>query len=155
MAILDPDDRDLVSQYLAQKLTVPVRMVVFTYNKDDPVVSGVQTGASSRQTQELVEEIAALNDAIRLEVYDVVEREDLAAEWRILAAPTIAFGPADDNGTPPRVRFVGYPGGHEFTSFLETLGSVGRENWGLADETVELLSQVHKPIDLKTFVTPT
>ena len=155
MAILDPDDRDLVSQYLAQKLTVPVRMVVFTSNRDDPMVSGLQTGASSRQTQELVEEIAALNDAIRLEVYDVVEHEDLAAEWKILAAPTIAFGPAADNSTPPRVRFVGYPGGHEFTSFLETLGSVGRENWGLTGETVELLSQVRKPIDLKTFVTPT
>ncbi|MGH2688322.1 MAG: hypothetical protein ACRDKW_05895 [Actinomycetota bacterium] len=155
MAILEPDDRDLVSHYLAQKLTVPVRMVVFTYNEDDPVVSAVQTGASSRQTQELVEEIASLNDAIRLEVYDILEREDLATEWKILAAPTIAFGPAGDDGMPPRVRFVGYPGGHEFTSFLETLGSVGRENWGLSGETVELLSQVRKPIDLKTFVTPT
>jgi alkyl hydroperoxide reductase subunit AhpF len=155
MAILEADDRELVSQYLAQKLTVPVRMVVFTHNEDDPVVSAVQTGASSRQTQELVEEIASLSHAIRLEVYDIGQRGDLAAEWKILAAPTIAFGPADDDGTAPRVRFVGYPGGHEFTSFLETLGSVGRDNWGLSEETVELLAQVRKPIDLKTFVTPT
>jgi glutaredoxin-like protein len=153
MAILEPDDRDVVRQYLAQKLTVPVRMVLFSYNEDDPVVSGLQTGASSRQAQELVEEIASLSDAITLEIYDIVEHQDLAEEWKILAAPTIAFGPASD-GTPPRVRFVGFPGGHEFTSFLETLGSVGRENWGLSAETVELLSQVERKIDLKTFVTP-
>ena len=32
---------------------------------------------------------------------------------------------------------------------------VGRENWGLTPETVELLARVDRPIDLKTFVTPT
>jgi alkyl hydroperoxide reductase subunit AhpF len=158
MGILEPDDRELVRKYLAQKLTVPVHLVVFTDNRDDEDVGAFRTGESSRQTQELVEEVASLSDAIRLEVYDMGEHARLASEWGILAAPTIAMGPAgdnSDNGASPRVRFIGYPGGHEFTSFLETLGSVGRQNWGLAEETVALLSEVDREIDIKTFVTPT
>src|SRR5437867_65806 len=153
MSLLATDDRELVQRYFAQKLTVPVRLAVFT-DEGDAGVTAFQSGTSSRQTRELVEEIAGLSDLIALEVYDVAEHAGLAEEWGILAAPTIAIGPADDIA-PPRARFVGYPGGHEFTSLLETLGSVGRENWGLTPETVELLARVDRPIDLKTFVTPT
>ena len=172
MGILEADDRELVRKYLAQKLTRPIRLAVFTDTRDDEDVGAVRTGQSSRQTLELMEEIASLSDAIRLEVYDVGSRgehAELASRWGVLAVPTIALGPADgsgdagsdvtgnvtSNGAPPRVRFIGYPGGHEFTSFLETLGSVGRENWGLTEETVALLSEVDREIDIKTFVTPT
>lgn len=157
MGILEPDDRELVQKYLAQKLTAPARLVVFTDNRDDEVVAAFRTGESSRQTQELMEEIASLSDAIRLEVHDIREHAALASEWGIVAAPTITLGDGDtgDNGASPRVRFIGYPGGHEFTSFLETLGSLGRQNWGLAEETVALLSKVDREIDIKTFVTPT
>jgi alkyl hydroperoxide reductase subunit AhpF len=159
MGIMDSDVRETVRKYLGQKMTVPARLVVFTNNKDDDAVVGVRTGESSRQTQELMEEIAALSDAIRLEVYDIHEHAELVSDWGILAAPTVALGPVTDAGgngqSPPRVRFIGYPGGHEFTSFLETLGSIGRDNWGLAEDTVGLLSRVDRDIDIKTFVTPT
>jgi alkyl hydroperoxide reductase subunit AhpF len=167
MSILEADDRELVRRYLAQKLTGPTRLVVFTEKRDDEVVSAFRTGQSSRQTHELVEEIASLSDEIRLEAYDIGESEEharLASEWGVLAVPTIALGPAGDgsngsgdggDGASPRVRFIGYPGGHEFTSFLETLASVGRQNWGLSEETVALLSEVDRDIEIKTFVTPT
>ena len=164
MSILEADDRELVRRYLAQKLTDPIRVAVFTDKQDDEVVTAFRTGHSSRQAQELVEEVASLSDAIRLEAHDIGESEQdarLASDWGVLAAPTIAIGPAgegsngSDDAAPPRVRFTGYPGGHEFTSFLETLASVGRKNWGLAEETVALLSEVDRGIDIKTFVTPT
>ncbi|HEY8199955.1 MAG TPA: thioredoxin family protein [Actinomycetota bacterium] len=153
MSLLATDDRDLVERYFAQKLTVPVQLLTFT-DEGDTGGTPFQSGTSSRQTRELVEELAALSDLISLEVYDVAEHAGLVEEWGILAAPTIAIGPGDDTA-PPRVRYVGYPGGHEFTSLLETLGSVGRENWGLTPETVELLAKVDRSIDVKTFVTPT
>jgi alkyl hydroperoxide reductase subunit AhpF len=171
MAILEPDDRELVQKYFAQKLTRPVRLVVFTETSDEADVTAVRTGESSRQTLELVEELAALSDAIQLEVRDVgamtdEEKTRLTSEWGILGTPTIALGPADsttsdtagspaDDGAPPSIRFTGYPGGYEFTSFLETLGSVGAKNWGLTEETVALLGKVDRTIDIKTFVTPT
>lgn len=164
MAILEPDDRELVRRYFDQKLVAPVRMTVFTETRDEADVAAYRTGESSRQTQELVEELASLTDAISLEVRDVgamsdEEKTRLASDWGILGTPTIALGaagadPAGANGAPPSVRFVGYPGGHEFTSFLETLGSVGAKNWGLTEETVALLGQVDRTIDIKTFVTP-
>lgn len=169
MAILEPDDRELVRKYFEQKLTTPVRMVVLTETADEADVTAFRTGESSRQAQELMEELAALSDAILLEVRDLgamsdEERTRLESEWGILGTPTIALGPAGPPGTagasandeaPPSVRFTGYPGGHEFTSFLHTLGSVGEKNWGLTDETVALLGKVDRAIDIKTFVTPT
>lgn len=153
MAILEGDDRDIVRRYFEDKLTAPVRIVVFTDNEDDASVRGVQTGASSRQAQELAEDLASLSDQIRLEVHDITEQAQLAKAWGILAAPTIAVGAAGDD--PPRARYVGYPDGHEFPSLLQTLASAVDEQWGLLPETVELLQKVDRPIDLKTFVTPT
>ena len=166
MAILEPDDREVVRKYFEQKLTAPVRMVVFTETADETDVTAFRTGESSRQTQELVEELASLSDAIRLEIRDIGSLSDdekarIASEWGILGTPTIAVGPAGDSGAPgsdgapPGIRFAGYPGGYEFTSFLETLGSIAAENWGLTEETVALLDKVDRPIDIKTFVTPT
>jgi alkyl hydroperoxide reductase subunit AhpF len=157
MSIMDDDVRETVGKYLAQKLTVPARVVVFTDNSDDVAVTAVGTGKSSRQAQQLMEEIASVSDAVHVEVCDVNERPELVSEWGILAAPTLAVGRADGdgNGAVPRIRFTGYPGGHEFTAFLETLGSLGRENWGLSAETVDLLQKVDRDIDIKTFVTPT
>ena len=107
MSLLATDDRELVQRYFAQKLTVPVRLAVFT-DEGDAGVTAFQSGTSSRQTRELVEEIAGLSDLIALEVYDVAEHAGLAEEWGILAAPTIAIGPADDIA-PPRARCMARP----------------------------------------------
>jgi alkyl hydroperoxide reductase subunit AhpF len=156
MGQLDAEEREIVTKYLAQTLRDPVRLIVFTDSRDDEVVTAYRTGESSRHTQALMEEIASCSDAVRLEVYDKSTDGELASSWGLLGFPTIGLAPADaPNGAAPRVRFVGRPGGYEFTSFLETLGSMGKERWGLGETTVSLLGSVDCDIDIKTFVTPT
>ncbi|MGH2709476.1 MAG: protein disulfide oxidoreductase, partial [Actinomycetota bacterium] len=74
------------------------------------------------------------------------------AEWDVSLTPTIAVCRESDQG----VRFVGLPGGYEFTSFVETLISTGADGGShLAHETLERLATLSAAIDIKTFITPT
>lgn len=143
MAMLREEDRKKVHERLAA-LKGKVRLVVFTQEMECDYC---------RETRELAEEVAALSDAISLEVKDFVEHEKDAQQLGIDKIPAVAVLRAD--GTDYGIRFFGIPAGYEFASLLESLELAAGGDSGLEAATRAKLKQVANPVELQVFVTPT
>ncbi|MBX5465951.1 MAG: hypothetical protein K6U14_00440 [Firmicutes bacterium] len=60
------------------------------------------------------------------------------------------------DGHPTGIRYLGFPGGHEFGAFLEALVAVSTHaEPRLAPSTREWLASLRQPLHLEVFVTPT
>lgn len=153
MPFLSDQDRETVRQRFEAELADPVRVVVFSEPVSGLYVPGRRECVSCKQTEQLMQEVTELSDKINLEVHNIKQEPDLAAEWHIELTPTISISSDGDSG----VRFLGLPGGYEFASFLETLTSASRRSDGadLQAETLEKLQAVDTDLDLKVFATPT
>jgi hypothetical protein len=88
------------------------------------------------ETQQLVEDVAALSDLIEVEVYDFVADAEKAEELGVDKVPAIAVIGAEDYG----VRFYGIPAGYEFVSLLHSLSFspvvLKTLSWGFAHVVV-------------------
>lgn len=107
-------------------------------------------------TQQLLEEVAALSDKIAVTVYDLQVNTIEAKQYNIDKAPgfTITARIADglvDFG----IRYYGIPSGHEFTSLINDIVMVSSRNAQLDPATVEFLKTLNQPIHLQVFTTPT
>lgn len=141
MTLLSAADRQKVQDLLAG-MTDPVRLVFFTQS------IGCETCGPTRQ---ILDEIAALNDAIAIDEYNLVLDKEQAAEYGVDRAPTIAVVGASDTG----IRFVGIPAGYEFMSLLDAILMVSTGESGLTEESRALVAAVDKPVAIQVFVTPT
>jgi glutaredoxin-like protein len=141
MSLLNDEIVEQVKQELAD-LTGPVKMVMFTQDFECEYCA---------ETQQLVEEIAALSDQITAEVYNFVNDAEKAEELGVDKIPAIAVIGEADYG----VRFYGIPAGYEFVSLLHAIKLVAAGKPGLGDETLEALSGVGEPVHVQVFVTPT
>ncbi|HEU5001944.1 MAG TPA: hypothetical protein VFW71_04095 [Actinomycetota bacterium] len=158
MAFLSDTDSAYLREQFATVLAGDVELRLFTEADTGLYVPGRQTCETCGAAQELLEELAALSEHLRLKVVDVREDPEAASRWGVNRLPTLSVAPA--NGTPDAedagVRFVGLPDGYEFTSLIETIASAGSAaGHGLSAETVEALAQLPAPVELKVFVTPT
>lgn len=151
MTVLSDQDRETIHRRLESELVDPVRVVVFSEPATGLYVPGRRECLSCSQTEALMKEIAEVADKVHLEIHNVREEPELAAEWSVALTPTIAICRDQDSG----VRFLGLPGGFEFASFLETLIAASSEGAGLQQETLSRLSSLDQDLDLKIFVTPT
>jgi glutaredoxin-like protein len=139
--MLKEKDRKTVQEWF-EKLRDPVRLILFTQQNECEYC---------QETRSLAEEIAALSGKVTAEVHDFVAEEALAREHGIDKIPAIAIVSAKDYG----VRYYGFPGGYEFTSFVEDIIDVSTGEHGLGQATLEQLAQLTVPVHLQVFVTPT
>jgi alkyl hydroperoxide reductase subunit AhpF len=154
MAFLKESDAEYLRGQLAQLLTRPVTLRLFTEPVSGLYVPGRRTCESCPDAEALMNEVAALSDRIQLEVVNVATQPEVAREWGVNLTPTISI--SADGGAADGVRFVGLPDGYEFTSFVETLVSAGSQpGHGLQAETAQELASLTTDVDIKTFVTPT
>lgn len=60
-------------------------------------------------------------------------------------------------GTESGIRYLGFPGGHEFGPFVETIKELSQADKGiqLSPATVQYLQNLTEPLHLEVFVTPT
>lgn len=141
MALLNDEIRGQVSELLAE-LNDAVRMVVFTKPEDcmycDVIV-------------ELVTEVASCSERVAVEVYDITQNAEKAAEYQIDKAPAIAFVGKEDYG----LRFFGIPAQHEFTTLIHGIQAAGHGHVHLDEATEAFLATLDKPVDIQVFVTPT
>ena len=75
-----------------------------------------------RETEQLLKEVAALSDKIRLEIYNFQLDKAQVAQYRVDKIPATVVAGAKDYG----VRFYGIPLGHEFAAFLAAIKDVSR-----------------------------
>jgi alkyl hydroperoxide reductase subunit AhpF len=103
--------------------------------------------------RELLRELHELTPAI-----DLVEHDQPAAPVPP-ATPEDIEGPVSTfsvGGTFTGIRYLGFPGGQEFTTFLQDLVDLStNEAVSLSAETQEWLRSLTEPVHLEVFVTPT
>ena len=145
MALLSTRDQDHLRREF-QKLTQPVKLIVFTQPLECEYC---------RETRQIVDEVASLNDKIRVEVHDFVTDAAVAEGLGIDKIPAIAL--LADGPTPRDygIRYYGIPSGYEFSSLVEDILMVSQGESGLSAATKAKLAALDKPLHLQVFVTPT
>jgi glutaredoxin-like protein len=104
-----------------------------------------------RETRQILEEVASLSEKIDLTVYNFQDDKDIAEKYNIDKIPATIIEGEKDYG----IRYYGIPSGYEFSSLLEDIVDVSKNESGFSAETKEMLSKVDKPLHLQVFVTPT
>ena len=106
-------------------------------------------------TQQLLEEVSAVNDKVELKVYDLQENRDIAERFNVTNAPGIVVA-AKDNAEVRNlgVQFSGTPSGYEFSTLINDVLAVSWRDSGLSSTTREFLKQLDQPVHLQVFVTP-
>ncbi|GAB4575282.1 MAG: thioredoxin family protein [Anaerolineae bacterium] len=143
MPLMDDKTREDVRELL-KELTGPVKMVVFTQEFECQLC---------KETRQIAEEVAELNDLIALDVRDFVEDEAYAKALNIDKIPAIAI--LGENDADYGIRFYGIPSGYEFMSLLEALKLVSNKQADLSEETLKYLDALQGDLHLQVFVTPT
>jgi glutaredoxin-like protein len=142
MSLIPEDKKELLRNELQEKLENPVKIVMFTQEIECRFCS---------DTRQLIQEMAALNDKIMVEVYDFVANADKAKEYGVDKIPALAIVGAKDYG----VRIYGIPFGYELQTLIEALITVSRGSTDLSDKTKEILAEVKAPVHIQVFVTLT
>lgn len=107
------------------------------------------------ETQQLLEEVAAVNDKVELRAYDLQENRDIAAKFNVMNAPGIVVAAKNDADVKNLgVQFSGTPSGYEFSTLINDILAVSRRDSGLSETTREFLKQLDRPVHLQVFVTP-
>jgi len=141
MAFLKDKDRLAVQKELAS-LKNRVKIIVFTQEMECDFCS---------HNRELMEEVAALNGKISLEVYDFMKDTTQVEKYHIDKIPATVIAGDRDYG----IRFYGIPSGYEFVSLMEAIKSVSNRESHLTADTRDFLKSLTKDVHLQVFVTPT
>ena len=108
------------------------------------------------QTQQLLEEVAALSDLLCLEIFDLEDDALQAKTYQVDKAPGIVLvGGSGGELVDYGVRFYGVPAGSEFTTLIHDILLVSKRDSGLSQDTRNFLHQLTEPLNLQVFVTPT
>ena len=108
------------------------------------------------ETQQLLEEVTALNDKLELSVYDMQDNADVAKQFNVINAPGIVIAAKDNEEVKNLgVQFSGIPSGHEFSTLISDIIIVSKRQSGLDEKTREFLKNLTEPLHLQVFVTPT
>ena len=140
MPLLQEKDREQLRKAFSA-IAHPVTLVFFTQERECQYCSAMR---------EILHEVEALSDEIRVEVHDFLADAALAEEYGVDKIPaTIVVGDRDYG-----IRYFGVPAGYEFTSLIEDVLMVGRRDAGLAPATAAALATLAKPVHLQVLVSP-
>ncbi len=143
MPLLNDRDQAAVRQEF-EKLTGPVKLVVFSQE--------LAAAELCRQNEALVREVAALAPAtITVEVLNLAIDRGRAEAYGIDRVPAIVVEGARDYG----IRFLGVPGGYEFSNLIDAIIVASSGQAGLSPETQTALAGLTGDVDIKVFSTPT
>lgn len=130
-----------------QQLKEPVHILFF----------GQKTGCDyCDETRQLVEEVAALSDKLSVEMYDLQDDAETAAQYHVDKAPGLVIAAKEDGQIQDfGIRYAGIPSGHEFTSLIQDVLLVSSRDSSLSPQTRDYLKSLKEPVYLQVFVTPT
>jgi alkyl hydroperoxide reductase subunit AhpF len=144
VGLLSDQDRQALREHLIS-LGKPVTLLFFTQTIGAP--------ESVVLARRVLDEVAGLNDLIRIEEVNVVLERDRAAQYGIEHIPAIVLL---SDGEDTRMRFLGATTGYEFMSLIEAVVLAGTDDSRLTADSRELItSHVTGPLDIQVFVTPT
>jgi glutaredoxin-like protein len=142
MSLIPDDKKEQLRNELKEKMENVVKIVMFTQELECRFCS---------DTRQLIQELAALNDKITVEIYDFVADADKAKEYGIDKIPALAIIGKKDYG----VRIYGIPYGYELQTLKEAVINVSKGKTDLSDKTKAILADVKSPVHIQVFVTLT
>lgn len=141
MALLTEKDQQFVRN-LFENIKDDVKLTMFTQELECQYC---------RETRQILEEVADLSDKISLSVFNFQTDKEIAEKYKIDKIPATVIEGKKDYG----IRYYGIPSGYEFSSLLEDIVDVSKEESGFSQEAKDMLSTIDKPLHLQVFVTPT
>ncbi len=141
MGFLSAQDEQAVRKEF-ERVAGPVKLTVFASELGPD---------SNGQTIALIKEVAALDDRISVSVLNPhIEREEAQA-YGVDLTPAVVVEGARDYG----IRFLGMPGGYEFSNLIDSILAVSSGEPGLSEATVTALAGLTEDVVIKVFATPT
>jgi alkyl hydroperoxide reductase subunit AhpF len=142
MSILQARDEEAVRQEF-QRIQGPVKLVVFSQE--------LVAGDLCRRNEQLVKEVAALDDRISVEVLNPAIDRERAEAYGVDQVPAIVVEGARDYG----IRFLGIPSGYEFSNLIDSIIVASSGETGLTEATKTSLAGLTADVTIKVFSTPT
>jgi glutaredoxin-like protein len=137
---------DQIKQVFAQ-MKEPVQMLFFGSRENCDYCT---------EAQQLLEELAAVDEKLGLSIYDLQDNADVAARFNVDKAPGIVIAAKDgDQIVDFGIQYSGIPSGHEFSVLINDILLVSGRDSGLSESVREFLKHLEKPLHLQVFVTPT
>ncbi len=143
MAILNDGDINVLKETFRKEFVGDVSIIYFTDS----------SGACEycKANLNMLNELAAIDDRIKLTVYDINKNSREAKLLGVDAAPSTVIGGKRMYG----MIYKGIPAGHEFASLVGDIIDASKNGTELSDKTKATLKGLNKHIDIKVFVTPT
>jgi glutaredoxin len=88
MPILSPADQEYLRQVFVERLRDPITVQLFSQRVTQISIPGYEC-ATCRETNQLLEEVAALSEKITLEMYDLLQEGAKAREAGVEEIPAI------------------------------------------------------------------
>jgi len=142
VSLIPDEHKEHLRMELNEKLEKPVKIIMFTQEVECQFCM---------QTRQLINELAALNDKIKVEIYDFLKDSEKAKEYGVDKVPAIVIVSEKDYG----IRFYGIPYGYELQTLLEGVINVSRGRTDVSEETRKKLREIKTPVHIQVFVTLT
>jgi alkyl hydroperoxide reductase subunit AhpF len=142
MTMLNARDQEAVRKEF-ERIQGPVKVVVFSQE--------LVAADLCRQNEQLVREVAELDDRISVEVLNpAIDRERTEA-YGVDQVPAIVVEGARDYG----IRFFGIPSGYEFSNLIDSIIVASSGEPALSEATKASLAELAGDVHIKVFSTPT
>jgi glutaredoxin-like protein len=106
-------------------------------------------------TEQLLDEVTAFSEKLTLKKIDFDSQSEMAKIFGVEFTPTIVVVEKDgDQLRDHGIRFMGIPGGHEFSSLIHSIIMVSKRESGLSEEAKTYLKSLQENLLLQVFVTP-
>ena len=142
MVILNTRDQEAVRKEF-ERIQGPVKLVVFSQE--------LVAGDLCRQNEQLVREVAELDDRISVEVLNPAIDRERAEAYGVDQVPATVVEGARDYG----LRFLGIPSGYEFSNLVDAIIVASSGEPALSEATKASLAELAGDVHIKVFSTPT
>jgi alkyl hydroperoxide reductase subunit AhpF len=144
-------EQEYIKEAFARELVGPVRIDYFTQRASALYLPGREECAYCEDVRQMLEELAALSDKIRLTVHEFRDAREAASRLGVDKIPGIVIrGPANR-----AIKFYGIPTGHEFPGLIDDIVDSSRGKVDLAPDTVRRLKKLKQDVSIQVLVTPT
>jgi len=142
MGLIPDQHKGHLKEEFEKQLVGDVRLTVFTQETECMFC---------REARELVQEVAAISNKLKVDVFDFVKDAGKAEEYGVDKVPSIIVTGRKLYG----IRFYGVPAGYEFKPLVDDIVNASRGTTSLSEATKERLKSIDRPVHIQVFVTPT
>lgn len=141
--IFGEDERKIIQERLSE-MGNKAKLVFFTQQLECQFCE---------QSHQLLKELSELSDKIELEVHNFQIDKEVSEKYKVDKIPALVLLP--ESGEDLGIKYYGIPSGYEFSSLLEDIIDISKNNHGFSDEILKDINAIDKSVHIQVFVTPT